>query len=276
MILKSLFRVSLIYTAHNVLPHNTGEKYKNIFSKIYRLVDEIIVHTSSSKVELCQLLCIKESKINAIPHGVLHFELNDNVVEGYKSVMRKKIDMKEKIVFALLGGQSTYKGADIVANVWTNTQELCNSQKCVLLVCGKVQIDVSKLELCNNVFIDNRHLSNEEFIALLGLTDVLLMPYRTISQSGLLLTAIASHTPVLVSNLPGLIEPFSISPIGWILNNVSNNTIRDKILELLEEPCQIYHIKEEANWSALSEFYDWESISRQTFSLYLKYKGRCL
>ena len=46
---KKLFGFKLVYTAHNILPLNTGDRYMPVFSKIYGICDEIIVHSAQDE-----------------------------------------------------------------------------------------------------------------------------------------------------------------------------------------------------------------------------------
>ena len=42
--------VKIVFTAHNILPHNSGNKFLNIYLKIYQFVDSIIVQDRKSVV----------------------------------------------------------------------------------------------------------------------------------------------------------------------------------------------------------------------------------
>ena len=53
----------------------------------------------------------------------------------------------------------------------------------------------------------DKFLSDNEFNDLIEKSDVLIFPYRKISQSGVLLTALAHRKPVLVSRVGGLTQP---------------------------------------------------------------------
>ena len=69
----SLFlnKVKIVYTVHNVLPHNTVNTHKYIYEKIYKIVHKIIIHDQYSKNILSKSFNIKPLKIHVIPHGIL-------------------------------------------------------------------------------------------------------------------------------------------------------------------------------------------------------------
>ena len=71
-VVKKIFRIQIIHTAHNVLPHNTGNTYHDIYRKIYKnLSDKIIVHSANTQEELCGLFHIEQEKVAIIKHGLL-------------------------------------------------------------------------------------------------------------------------------------------------------------------------------------------------------------
>ena len=66
--LKLCSSAKIIYTAHNVLPHNTGNRYSNVFRKTYRMANAIIVHSANTKKEIAETFGINNGKINVNPN----------------------------------------------------------------------------------------------------------------------------------------------------------------------------------------------------------------
>jgi glycosyltransferase involved in cell wall biosynthesis len=61
----------VVHTVHNVLPTETGLKYKKVFTEIYHLADKVICHNEPSKARLAQEFGVPAEKISIIPHGPL-------------------------------------------------------------------------------------------------------------------------------------------------------------------------------------------------------------
>lgn len=269
-LIKWLFGVKLIYTAHNILPHNTGMKYLNIYRKAYTLFDGIIVHSENTKKELSSLCYISQDKIFVIPHGLLRMEYDDNTLKQNEVDYKKKYDIEGKIVFASLGEQSPYKGIDLIADVWLNTPELRDNNSLKLLIVGRQKnVDLKDLMRVENAVVINQQISNEEFIYLLHHSDVYLLPYRKISQSGALFTALAECTPVLVSDAGGLAEPISVAQVGWVIKADSKEALRNQLLYLSKHYYEIRDIKgDKTKWETIHDKYGWKTISLQTSALY--------
>lgn len=269
---QTLFHTKMIFTAHNVLPHNTGDKYAKIYNKLYQSLDCIIVHTVRTKEEIATQFDINDKKIKVIPHGILQIDINKATYQQSLQEWDEKYQLKNKIVITSLGEQSWYKGIDLLAEVWAKTSELANNQDLRLIVAGKqVNIDLTDLKNCKNTVVENRSLSNEEFYYLLKHTDVYILPYRNISQSGALLTAMSTHTPIAATNIGGLCDPLKIANVGWTIPTATFKDIQ-KVLKIISQSKE--HIEKIKNdkqvWKRVNTHFDWSTISNTTMATYQK------
>ncbi len=268
---KRLSKIKIIYTAHNILPHDSGDKYKKIFEKSYRSFDAIIVHTKETKDKLEKLFELNSDKIHIINHGLLKLEIDKCEYQQKEKEFDKKYKTNgDKIIFTSLGEQSLYKGIDILAEVWSTTPELNKSKYCELRIIGKnANVDLSKLNNIHNVVIDNRKIPNDEFFYLLTHSDVYLLPYRRISQSGALLTAISEHIPILVTETGGLTEPFEVAKIGWKISKADYHELKNMLVYLCNNKEEIKDLKNSKDvWKKVCDFYDWSRIGKKTQYLY--------
>ena len=169
-----------------------------------------------------------------------------------------------------MGYQYDYKGSDIIAKAWEEYEELNQNKNIVLLIAGMNKgVDFSAIENFDNVIIDDRRIPNEEFHQILLDTDILLLPYKRISQSGILLSAISASIPVVVTKLGGLTEPFEVADIGWIIDNADAESLGKKLTYLANN---VQEVREKKNnekiWQAARDFYSWDEISQKTVDLY--------
>ena len=270
ILLKKILGCRIVFTAHNIVPHDTGRRYYPYFDSFYRQIDAIIVHTEATKQELFASFNLPEDKVAVIEHGLLNIQYDPQLLEKQKAEFDNHYQLKGKMVFSALGYQYEYKGVDTLVQVWASTPELCQNSQCKLLLIGKNRgVDLSAASNICNVMIEDRIASDEEFFYLLSNTDVYLLPYKQISQSGALLTVINTDTPVLVTNIGGLTDPFKIASIGWQMPQLSEETLRNQLLWLLKHPEEIKKIKEnKEDWNKLRKYYSWERIGLLTQQLY--------
>lgn len=230
-VLNSL-NIKVIYTAHNVLPHDSGLKYKRIYKVIYNNVEKIICHTEHARLQLEEMFALMNTVV--IPHGLLNLDMLNSQVDIDANII-SKFEGRHDTVFSFVGNISTYKGIDIVIDAWLSSDLLRNSNA-TLLIAGAGRIpNLDAISACANVLIFNRQLTNSEFLYCIEKTDFVLMPYRTISQSGLLLTALAKNKRIIVSNLPPLVEPFEFisNDLGCVLKENNSNILKEKLEEIL-------------------------------------------
>lgn len=258
----------IIYTSHDAFTHDDEIKYKSIFIMILKLVDQVIVHTSASKQALISF--IDKDKIEIIKHGLLKLD------QYYKTGLniddlKKGLGIGDEIVFSALGRMDYYKGTDLIIQAWQSSTILRDSNQVKLIIAGKNKMGLKKeaIEAENVIFID-RYIPDSEFIALLKLSDLILLPYRQISQSGLLLSAIAAEKKVLVSNIGELMEPFNCGNIGWILPQCNIESLCSLLEMILEDREDLIKPVDQDVWNQIKANYDWIDIGIQTNQLYQK------
>ncbi len=261
--------IKVVHTAHNVLPHNPKPKDKRHYGWYYRHADSIIVHTHRTRQELISLFALPEEKVQVIAHGILPAAVDEQAVEAKMETLRRQLHADDKIIFASMGFQNYYKGIDIIADVWSSTPQLHANPRCMLFVIGKAQnADLSTLEKYDNVVVVNEKVPDVDFDAYLRLTTVALLPYREISQSGVLLTALQRHVPVMVSDVGGLTDPLEYGNVGWNIGTASKESLQESMLQLVDEPDRIAEKQRRDEFEKVKEAFSWKSIGEKTSKLY--------
>lgn len=268
---RLLPKCKVVYTAHNILPHDTNDKFRHVFNKIYKTVDHIITHSDISKTELLNDFEINQHKISVIPHGLLSMEVKDERVAELKQKFQQKFNTNSKITFLIIGGISKYKGIDIFIDAWNNKKEcFFDKSDCQLIIAGKAEKDLTFSLPKNGILID-KFLSNEEFVALIELSTIVVFPYRKISQSGALLTVLNRKKPVLVTRVGGLTDPFKFGEVGWIADLPEEKYLLKALTEIYNSKDKLKDIQKDVKmWDNIHTSYDWKSISKKNYTLYSK------
>ncbi|MEJ5316226.1 MAG: glycosyltransferase [Tenuifilum sp.] len=263
-------KIKLVHTAHNVLPHNFKEKDKKYFCKLYLLFDSIILHTENSLAEIKKLTSSNTDKFIVIPHGILKYPFSSNDIQKKLNSLDFLHKLENKTVFVSLGSQHYYKGIDILVNVWLDTPDLRNNESIILLIAGKGSIPrIEELVKLQNVIIENKFIDDLTFVTYMSLADVVLLPYRKISQSGVLLTAIGLRKPVLVSDAGGLSDPLKYGKIGWKIRAGDSVSLSEKLKLLVSNRKLIDDVLNNfEGWNNVVKNYEWENIQQKTFQLY--------
>ncbi|MFA6242795.1 MAG: glycosyltransferase family 4 protein [Candidatus Hydrogenedentales bacterium] len=216
-----LLRKRIIYTAHNVLPHDRDTpKNRLIFWVIYRIMASVIVvHGQSLKDRLVQEFGVASTKVHVIPHGTYH-PPDDPALT--KREARDRLGLPHSRRIALVFGlQRPYKGTHFAIKALQSAP----IENLTLLIRGEVTNPAYGRELqavlasaSSSVAIDSRlePVPDSEMELLFKACDVVLLPYLEGSQSGVKYMAFAFGKPVLASDAGSIGESVASRVSGEI------------------------------------------------------------
>lgn len=204
----SLWGSSYAIVVHNVLPHERHTAGMRLVHRmIWRIPRWLLVHTPATTVELLRDFGVARERVLHVPHG-----LNDAVPRSTLSRAQAKaalgIGPDERTVL-LFGRTGQYKGGDLVLDALPHLPPLR------LIVAGKSGRDPHSIEFVRRVaaladegraWLHDAFLSEEEISRVFAASDVAVLPYRHIDQSGVLLLALSLGVPVLTTRVGGLAD----------------------------------------------------------------------
>ena len=270
-IIKTLTRNKVIFTAHNAVPHNKEQSKHKWLGFLYRTVDAMIVHTESTKDKIKKRFNVSSNQIHVFKHGLINLEKGNS---SHKKAITDFCD-HDGITFCFFGIGSKYKGLDTLFNAW---QKVANSEDFSgrLLVVGKIEKSLrDKLnpiiqKHSSNILVIDKFVPEGDLYNAVISSDVIVFPYHEISQSGALLSVIGLRKPIIVSNLPGLTEPFDIADIGWKFKDGAND-LAHIIKKLIRHPDMVHKINSNQEvWKKIEKYYSWETISKKHEQLYIQ------
>lgn len=257
-------RTKLFLTVHNIYPHNLPEASKECYRKRFLIVnnyiDGYLVHLKSSKDELISKFEVEPTKVNIAYHGVY-------VPDLMKKKKQRTDDGKKRII--MYGFQTKYKGADILVDALSL---LPNDylEKISSSIVGKTDPDlyadyINKAESLGVEWV-NRFVPDEELYDMIDNSDVILLPYREISQSGVLLLALSYRKCILTSDLPSFKETLDGYDGSWFFERCNPMSLADMIEKYVDgriEENKIVNIIEKLNTK-----YSWDNTAKSTINAY--------
>ncbi|SMO74413.1 glycosyltransferase [Gracilimonas mengyeensis] len=245
--------------AHNVVPHESFPLGHRLSKALLDKADTLILLSEKS--------CDEAKKIGVSSTIIKLFH---PVYEQKKPIQSRNslrnafgYSNKDK-VFLFFGLVRPYKGLDLFIEA-LNTLDLEKHHIRPLIV-GEFYTDkepiLSKIKDTHRGFytIDDRFVSEEEMAELFTLSDALVMPYRSASQSGILANAINFHLPSIVTNLKGLTEHIEHQKTAWVVEKEDVKDLSKAILSLTD-PNQLKEIK--AALIPLKEQLSWKMFTKQ-------------
>lgn len=263
--IKCLSRKSkILLTIHNVFPHSANEiqrnKYKRRFLKMDTMIDRYIVHTESTAKEVHHIYGIKDNRVSIVPHGI--FKPNYHYKQS--SVERKS---PKTIIF--YGVNRRNKGGDILIDAVKQLPEEYRKSVRVVMA-GKTSEGYLKelQEKAKGIDIEFKptYIPDQELYQMIDDADYIALPYREISQSGVLLLALYFRKPLLISDLPSFKETLNGFKPEMFFENGKADEMCKLIVRLLKGDIDTQ--KELQVIERLNTEYSWEKSASKLVAIY--------
>lgn len=261
----------VVITAHDVESFVSSLEVPFMSRIAYRLAHRIIAHNSISKNELMARLRVPEEKIAVIPHGnYLHALRPLPPVE----VARERLGIPAHAKLLLFFGQiKDVKGLDVLLNAMPSV--LKYHPDTVLLIAGKpwktdfagYQARIDELGINDACFTHIRFIPDEDVPLYYGAADLVVLPYRRIYQSGVVLMAMSYGKAVLVSDIPGMLEVVRDQETGFVFRSGDVEDLVRKISTIFADQASVFSVAARGK-RLMEEKYDWAVIGQQTKAVY--------
>jgi len=247
---------TIVWTVHNHLPHQDS----NIFDWFGILVftsyaDVIACHSKWSKAWL-QKFSIKKISPIVVSHG--------NFSSIYQSVidntsLKEQYNFKQdSLLLGMVGEIRPNRGHEeaILA-----AQQL--GSKVQLLIAGRSKDQEYLTELkhialsSDNITFIAENLSDQKYNDLIALADITLLPYKSITTSGALLSSWSIGVPTITSDLPYFEE---LKPKNWLAGSTYERGNVDSLVSVIAKYLGVYSTRfREAAWEE-SKNYSWDKV----------------
>lgn len=257
--------LKVVTTVHNVNPLHgemTGFHWR-LLKMMYKCSHRLIIHTDAGKTELCNLFDLPAKKVSVIPHGDYSF-----FVEMHDTGQEAEASRPEGQSLLFFGAIRPNKGLDILLEAMPRV--LKAYPDCRLLIVGEpvggfdmYRNAIEHLELSEAVSEVLHYVENFEVAGFFGAASVAVLPYREITQSGVLQIAFACGTPVVASDLPGFREVIESGVSGLLVPPEDALALADACCQMLAEPSRARSMGAAAQSRMRKEF-SWPAIAQRT------------
>jgi len=268
--LAQLFGFRIVVTAHDVESF-AGEYSDHAAGRILARVDKVIAHNNVSRRELIEKANLPAANIAIIPHGNY---LNAIPKSPSPATARKMLNLAPKDPVLLFFGQiKEVKGLDLLLQALP--QVVAKFPTLKLLIAGKVwKDDFSKYtnlikgkNLQDNIDLHIGYIPDEDVAIFYRSADLVVLPYRRIYQSGVLLMAMSYGLPVMVSDLEGMVEIIQDNINGFIFKTGDVESLSSNLIDALNDPDRLKRIASHG-FEKVVHNHDWKIIGKKTVELY--------
>jgi glycosyltransferase involved in cell wall biosynthesis len=195
-------RPRLLFICHNVIPHESRPWDALALRLALAPADGCITHSQADADQLCRLLPQTRVEVSHLP---TYASLGQNT----------PVDLpvqfpQDRPLLLFFGFVRHYKGLDILLEAMP---EVLANQSVHLLVVGEFwqsdkpyRAQIRRLNLETAVTLVNTYVPDEELVAYIRAADVVVLPYRSATQSAAVQLAFSLGKPVITTNVGGLSE----------------------------------------------------------------------
>ncbi len=271
--IMSLFGIKLVFTAHNIMPHEKNILDKFLQNLVYRSAGAIIVHSEYIKKKLLMNFRINEKKIHVIPHGNFDIYLQESGIS--RSEARKKLGLsQDDKVLLFFGYIREYKGLDLLLDAFANAGTSDDNLK--LVIAGRPMNEALRAKYLSKIAgisANGKIVTRLDFIPsgeiqdYFEASDIVILPYKNIDHSGIVHLAYSFHKPVIVSQVGDFPETIEHGKSGFVLNENTPARLSEQILEAVGDMKKLLKMGEYAGHLNDTK-YSWINISRKTAEVY--------
>jgi glycosyltransferase involved in cell wall biosynthesis len=174
----------------------------------YRLAHHIFVHTDECKRTICGEFGVRRKAVTVIPYGINN-AVPQTAMDSRAARTRLGIDPNDKCVL-FFGAIAPYKGLDLLAEAFVEIAERDPAYRLVIAGkpkggCEQYVEDIRRALAAHltsgRVQARIDYVPDEEAEVYFKAADVLVLPYRSIFQSGILFFAYSFGLPVIASDI---------------------------------------------------------------------------
>lgn len=273
LIILKLTGIRIVYTAHNILPHNRTKFDFLIYKLVYQIVNEIIVHSEYIKNKLVSTFNVSSQKVNVIPHGNFDIYLPKKNIS--KNDARKILNLKENDdVILFFGYIKEYKGLDTLIKSFPKAAK--KNSKLKLLIAGMpenlnlkeryIKL-IESLNCKESVLYEFSFIPSDSIALYFSASDLVVLPYRNIDHSGIIHLSYSFARPILATNVGDFSEIIEERITGFLVEKDDHNILAEAIYAAFLNKNLLVKMGLKAQDLNTTK-YSWDEIGKRTAELY--------
>lgn len=273
--------IPVVHTVHNLLPHDSGDKLRSTYQRLYSSVNRLICHSPDVAERLTKEFGVNAHNISVIPHGPL-FEAPSETMND-RRLARTSLNIEhDRPVVLWQGVMAPYKGLDLLLDAWERCMSLwpAVATKPLLLIAGTgpateaAQVNAAAKQNSDTIRTEIRYITTAELPVFFQASDVLVYPYRAITTSGALLTGLTYRKPIIASDLPPFRQFLRHKENALLVSPGDAASLADALQTLLlamdsgGETHSVYRTLVAGSARNQELYTGWDRIAKQTLSVY--------
>ena len=270
LLVKLLFG-KVVLTIHDVTSFSGKDKSNFITNLVYKLTDLVLTHNEFSKLEIKKVNPNLTPPIHIVPHGNYTPFIK---VQSNKTKSRSYLNLpKDKTILLFFGMIKKVKGLEVL--LYSLKKVVANNPDVLLLIAGNpwendfsiYQKIIDQNNLTNHCILHTKFIPYEDVEHYYCASDLVVLPYKKIYQSGVLMMALSYERAALVSDLPPLKEVITDNENGFLFKSEDAESLANKLNEIMADQALLENVR--VNGAKLiNTKYNWNAIGSLTVNAY--------
>lgn len=263
---KLFTKTQIMAICHAVRPHEQRKIDPFLTKMFFRFVDRFIVHSKQDLNDLNQLKKNPSAKLSFLP-------IFKNYPPGRFDIKLKEgLQLNDQVIL-FFGYVREYKG---LINLIKAMPSIIREVDCNLLIVGEFWknkneylILIEKLNLMDRIKIVDEYVPDKKIGDYFAISNVVVIPYISATQSGVVQTSFNFNKPVITTNVGGLSEAVKNDKTGLIVPPNDTKALSDAIIKFFKENKAkkfIHNIKKEKDKFSWKKYI--QQIENETHTIY--------
>jgi len=271
VVLARLLRRKVVITAHDVEAFVASRDVPGMPRAAYTLAHGVIAHNLTSRCALVDRMKLKGEKIIVIPQGN---SMEAIPARSSATDARRALSLPTAGRILLFFGQiKEVKGLDLLLRAMPAI--LAEHPHTILVIAGRpwgtrfsdYQALIERLGIARSCVTRIHFIPDDDLPLFYQACDLVILPYRRIYQSAVLLMALGFGKAVLTSDIPGMTDIVSDGDTGFLFRSEDPEDLARAANRALSSPDTIAHVAERGHRLVVQR-HAWGEIGRATARFY--------
>jgi len=234
-------KTNVLFICDNIVPHERRFADVSLTRFAFHFVDYFIVQSRSVESDLRQF--VPNAQYAFVPHPIYNV-FGDALP---KEEARKRLGLVDERTILFFGYVRRYKGLHLLLEAMP---QILKHIPLKLLVVGEFydaeetyRNKIQKLGLANHVTVNSQYIPNDEVALYFSACDVVVLPYISATQSGIVQIAYHFDKPVIATNVGGLAEVVIDNETGLIVPPLDPAKLSESIVRFYKEEKESTFVK---------------------------------
>ena len=229
-------KIPKIFVCHNVFPHERFPLDKFLTRTVLKKGKAYITHSAMDAEDLKSIVAAPNYETTVLPvHN--SFKMKNLT----KSQARLAADVPEdKKILLFFGFVREYKGLRHIINAMPEIVKYDSNIR--LMIVGEFRSDkenyleqIKKLNVGNNIDSVDGYIPDSGIEKYFAASDLIVLPYESATQSGIVQIAYGFEKPVIATNVGGLPEVIADGKTGYIVEPKNPKALAEAVIRFFDE-----------------------------------------